>query len=195
MTVCESEGAFITKAETRSEIRIETERLKRVLHTSLRSLQISPACGLHPSLLQRFATHTHVCTTTDVTRIQKVVAAYYIRAAHAGYLAQLGLFKRPRLDEQRGFCTCGLLAPSLFSLSLQPLWPRLPPELRPPRHPPTAHAARRAAGATQRNQACFCREVLPEFLLNSPRLASLTALALMLETAEERRKKEKELSL
>lgn len=148
-----------------------------------------------PAAIRNTHTHTHtrarthVCTTTDVTRIQKVVAAYYIRAAHAGYLAQLGLFKRPRLDEQRGFCTCGLLVPSLFSLSLS-----LRPSYGRPEKPRTCSPTRSvqpAAGATQRNQACVCREVLPEFRLNSPRLASLTVLALMLETAEEKKKEKR----
>lgn len=78
---------------------------------------------------------------------------------------------------------------SFLSLSLSPR-----PSYGRPEKPRTCSPTRGvepAAGATRRNQARFCREVLPEFLLNSPRLASLTVPALMLETAEERKKRKK----
>ncbi len=57
-------------------------------------------------------THSHTHAVTDVTRIQEGVAAYYILTAHAGCLARLGLFKRLRLDKQRGLCLCSLLISS-----------------------------------------------------------------------------------
>lgn len=53
--------------------------------------------------------HGHTHAITDVTRIQEGVAAYYILTAHGGRRAWLGLFKRLRLDKQRGFCLCSLL--------------------------------------------------------------------------------------
>lgn len=61
--------------------------------------------GVRTSFLQGCAclrTHTHTHTITDVTRIQEGVVAYYVLTAHTGCLAWLGLFKRLRLDKQRG---------------------------------------------------------------------------------------------
>ena len=61
-------------------------------------------------------THTHSQAITDVTRIQEGVAAYYIPAAHTGCRARLGLFKRLRLDRQRGLW---LLQPAHLISSLR----------------------------------------------------------------------------
>lgn len=74
------------------------------------------SCGVHPGFLRWRASsyaHTDTHAITDVTRIQEGVAAYYILTAHSGCLAWLGLFKRLRLDKQRGFCLCSLLISSL----------------------------------------------------------------------------------
>lgn len=75
--------------------------------------------GIHPGFLQFCArTYTHIRAITDVTRIQEGVAAYYILPAHTGCLAWLGLFKRLRLDKQRGLCLCSLLISSHLFLCL-----------------------------------------------------------------------------
>lgn len=126
-SVCE--GALITKAERRSQIKTETERLKRVLHSSLKSLLFVGFTPASCSDVQR----THVCTITDVTRIQKGVAAYYILAAHTGYLAQLGLFKRLRLDKQRGFLNVQPVL-HLLCLCLRRSYGRPNPHMQPNTH-------------------------------------------------------------
>lgn len=76
-------------------------------HWSSQPLANKPfLCGVRPVLPAATQTHTrkHTSATTDVTRIQEGVAAYYILTAHTRCLAWLGLFKRLRLDKQRGFC-------------------------------------------------------------------------------------------
>lgn len=55
--------------------------------------------------------HTH--SITDVTRIQEGVVAYYVLTAHTGCLAWLGLFKRLRLDKERGLRSRLISCPSL----------------------------------------------------------------------------------
>lgn len=69
-------------------------------------------CGVRPVLPAAMHTRKHTRTITDVTRIQEGVAAYYILTAHTRCLAWLGLFKRLRLDKQRGFRLCSLLISS-----------------------------------------------------------------------------------
>lgn len=75
----------------------------------LSSSQISLSCVVF-TLASCTHIHTHMHSITDVTRIQEGVAAYYILTAHTGCLAQLGLFKRLRLDKQRGLCSLLILS-------------------------------------------------------------------------------------
>lgn len=82
-------------------------------------ISLSSPCASHSD------THTHMHAITDVTRIQEGVAAYYIPTAHARCLARLGLFKRLRLDKQRGFRSRSLLISSPFLPVSAPISPLL----------------------------------------------------------------------
>ena len=91
-------------------------------------------CSPHPH-------HTH--TITDVTRIREGVAAYYTLTAHTGCLAWLGLFKRPRLNKQRGLCLCSRLISSHSVIAgccsaLDQSWNLPYPHMQTPRHESTA---------------------------------------------------------
>lgn len=84
-------------------------------------ISLSSPCASHSDT----HTHTHMHAITDVTRIQEGVAAYYIPTAHARCLARLGLFKRLRLDKQRGFRSRSLLISSPFLPVSAPISPLL----------------------------------------------------------------------
>lgn len=87
-----------------------TEASAMCTHWSSQPLANKPfLCGVRPVLPAATQTYTRI---TDVTRIQEGVAAYYILTAHTRCLAWLGLFKRLRLDKQRGFRLCSLLISS-----------------------------------------------------------------------------------
>lgn len=124
-------GAFNAGGAEKSErlqIEAETEAQQRVLHMCVcvwtgshtgSQISLSSPCASHSD------THTHMHAITDVTRIQEGVAAYYIPTAHARCLARLGLFKRLRLDKQRGFRSRSLLISSPFLPVSAPISPLL----------------------------------------------------------------------
>lgn len=120
MCVCMCVLEHLMQKEWRERLQIKGINRKLevsvVCWSSQKLTDKSFSCGVHPGFLRWRASsyaHTDTHAITDVTRIQEGVAAYYILTAHSGCLAWLGLFKRLRLDNQRGFCLCSLLISSL----------------------------------------------------------------------------------